>query len=98
MIERRCLKNVIFIQTILSFVLSRKIINIYKDIARKYGNDTIKDFRKYEKRKEESDLFKAGLYFSIKPDKIRKSKIFTTFEKIHRLFLNNFKSEEIKVR
>ena len=32
-------KNVvIFIQTILSFVLSRKIINIYNDIARKYGN------------------------------------------------------------
>ena len=28
MIERRCLKNVIFIQTVLSFVLPRKIINI----------------------------------------------------------------------
>ena len=38
MIETRRLKNVIFIQTILSFVLSRKIINIYNDIARKYGN------------------------------------------------------------
>ena len=39
MIEMRCLKNVvIFIQTILSFVLSKKIINIYNDIARKYGN------------------------------------------------------------
>ena len=48
MIETRRLKNVlIFIQTILSFVLSRKIINIYNDIARKYGNDTVKDFRKY---------------------------------------------------
>ena len=36
----RRLKNVvIFVQTILSFVLSRKIINIYNDIARKYGND-----------------------------------------------------------
>ena len=46
----RCLTNVvIFIQTILSFVLSRKIINIYNDIARKYGNVIVKDFRKYEK-------------------------------------------------
>ena len=49
MIETRRLKNVIFIQTILSFALSRKIINIYNDIARKYGNVTVKDFRKYEK-------------------------------------------------
>ena len=44
MIETRRLKNVIFVQTILSFVLSRKIINIYNDIARKYGNVTVKDF------------------------------------------------------
>ena len=45
---------------------------------------------------EESDLLKAGLYFSIQPDKIRKSEIFTTFEKIHCSFLNNLKSEETK--
>ena len=46
MIETRRLKNVgIFVQTILSFVLSRKIINIYNDIVRKYGNVTVKDFR-----------------------------------------------------
>ena len=231
MIETRRLKNVvIFVQTILSFVLSRKIINIYNDIARKYGNVTVKDFRKYEKleckknklkldidflnnckqlgiytkflifklpnvsnkdalsirkrllcsainkrnkelqhlskelslsvnflstqlstidfyiltssitsynkkslqkslytqqkklssltkdcnlpiftanetitnltqyelSQEESDLLKAGLYFSIQPDKIRKSKIITNFEKIHRSFLNNLKSEETK--
>ena len=45
MIETRCLKNVvIFIQTIESFVLPRKIINIYNDITRKYGNVTVKDF------------------------------------------------------
>ena len=50
MIETPCLKNVvIFIQTILSFVLSRKIINIYNDIARKYRNVRVKDFQKYEK-------------------------------------------------
>ena len=30
-------------------MLSRKIINIYNDIARKYGNVIVKDFRKYEK-------------------------------------------------
>ena len=41
-------------------------------------------------------MLKAGLHFSIQPDKIRKSKIFTTFEKIYRSFLNNLKSEEIK--
>ena len=39
---------------------------------------------------------KAGLYFSIQPHKIRKFKIFTTFEKIHRSFLNNLKSEKTK--
>ena len=50
MIEMLRLKNiVIFIQTIFSFVLSRKVINIYNDIARKHGNVTVKDFRKYEK-------------------------------------------------
>ena len=49
MIEMHCLKNVIFIQIILSFVLSRKIINLYNIIARKYGNVTVKDFCKYEK-------------------------------------------------
>ena len=49
-IETRRLKNVVvFFQTILSFVLSRKIINIYNDIARKYGNITVQDSRKYEK-------------------------------------------------
>ena len=45
---------------------------------------------------EESDLLKAGLYFLIQPDKIQKSEIFTTFEKIHHSFLNNLKSEETK--
>ena len=49
MTETRRLKNVIFVQTILSFVLSRKIINTYNDIARKCGNVTVKDFRKHEK-------------------------------------------------
>ena len=42
MIETRRLENVeIFIQTILSFVLPRKIINTYNNISRKYGNVTV---------------------------------------------------------
>ena len=50
MIELHRLKSVvIFIQTILRFVLPIKIINIYNDIVWKYGNVTVKDFRKYEK-------------------------------------------------
>ena len=32
----------------------------------------------------------------MQPDKIRKSEILTTFEKIHRSFLNNIKSEKTK--
>ena len=37
-----------------------------------------------------------SLYFSIQRDNIWKCEIFTTFEKIHRSFLNNLKSEETK--
>ena len=60
------------------------------------GNETIINLTQYELSQEESDLLKEGLYFSIQPEKIQKSKIFTTFEKIHCLFLNNLKSEETK--
>ena len=64
MIETRRLKNVvIFIQTILSFVLSRKIINICNDIARKYGNVTVKDFRKYEKLEYKKNKLKLDIDF-----------------------------------
>ena len=38
----------------------------------------------------------VGLQFSVQPDKIRKFEIFTTFEKIHRSFINNLKSQETK--
>ena len=51
------------------------------------ANTTATNLTQYELSQEESDLLKAGLYFSIQPDKIRKSEIFTTFEKIHRAFL-----------
>ena len=60
------------------------------------ANETITNLKQYELSQEESDLLKAGLYFSIQPDKIRKYEIFSTFEKIHRSFLNNLKSEETK--
>ena len=60
------------------------------------ANETITNLTQYELSQEESDLLKAGLYFSIQPDKIRKSEIFTTFEKIHRSFYNNLKAEETK--
>ena len=60
------------------------------------ANTTITNLTEYELSQEESDLLKAVLYFSIQPDKIQKSKIFTTFEKIHCSFPNNLKSEETK--
>ena len=64
MIETCRLKNVvIFIKAILSFVLSRKIINIYNDIARKYGNITVKDFRKYEKLEYKKNKLKLDINF-----------------------------------
>ena len=59
MIETRRLKNVvIFIETNLSFVLPRNIINIYGDIARKYGYVTVKSFREYEKQEYEKKKLK----------------------------------------
>ena len=60
------------------------------------ANKTFTNLMQCELFQEESDLLKAGLYFSIQPDKIRKSEIFTTFEKVHRSFVNNLKSEETK--
>ena len=50
-------------QTILSFVLSREIINIYNDIARKYGNVTVKDFRRYEKLEYKKNKLKLDINF-----------------------------------
>ena len=60
------------------------------------SNETITNLTQYELCQEEFDLLKAGLYFSIQPDKIQKFEIFTTFEKIHRSFISNLKSEETK--
>ena len=60
------------------------------------SNETITNLTQYELSQEEADLLKARLYFSIQSDKIRKSEIFTTFEKIHRSFIDNLKSEKTK--
>ena len=62
-IETPCLKNVTFFQTILSFVLLRKIIHIYNDIVQKHGNVTVKDFRKYEKFKYKQNKLKLDIDF-----------------------------------
>ena len=60
------------------------------------ASKTITNLTQYGLSQEESDLLKAGLYLLIRPDKIRKSEIFITFEKIHRSFLTKLKSEETK--
>ena len=52
----------------------------------------------YELSQEKTGLLKAGLYFSIQPDKTRKSEIFTTFKKIDCSFINNLKSGETKIQ
>ena len=43
--------------------MSRKIINIYNDIARKYGNVAIKDFPKYEKLEYKKNKLKLDIDF-----------------------------------
>ena len=44
-------------------MLSRKIINIYNDIASKYGNVTVKDLWKYEKLEYEKNKLKLDIDF-----------------------------------
>ena len=64
MVEPRLLKNVlIFIQVILSLALSRWILNNYYDIAQKYGNVTVKDFRKYLKLEHKKNKLKLDSDF-----------------------------------
>ena len=64
MIEMHRLKNVvIFFQTVISLVLSRKIINIYKDLAWKHGSVTVNDFRKYEKLEYKNNKLKLDIDF-----------------------------------
>ena len=64
MIETRRFKNVVmFLQTIVGFLLSRKIMNMYNDLAQKDGNVTVKDFRKYEKLEYKNDKLKLDIDF-----------------------------------
>ena len=64
MIETPRLKIVvIFIKTILSFVPWRKFINICNNIAWKYGDVTVKDFRKYEKLEYKKNKLKLVIDF-----------------------------------
>ena len=64
MVEMCRLKNVlIFIQVILSLALSRSILNNYNDIAQKYGNVTVKDFRKYQKLEYKKNKLKLDIDF-----------------------------------
>ena len=61
------------------------------------ANETITNLKQYKLcQEEDSDLLKAGLYFSLQPNKIQKSEIFATFEKIHRSSIKNLKSKETK--
>ena len=62
------------------------------------SNRTITNLTQYELSQEEANLLKASLYFCIQPDKIRKSDIFTTFEKIHLSFINNLNPRKLKIR
>ena len=65
MIETRCLKNiVIFIQTISRFVLSRKIINLYNDIAQKNGNVKINKLLKLIKLRRKQQTKRGLLTFA----------------------------------
>ena len=42
-------------------------------------------------------IYLKPIYFCIQPGKIRKSEIFTTFEKIHRSFINNLNPRKLKI-
>ena len=60
---RRLKKFVILIKTVLSFVLSRKIINIFNNIAQKCRKVTVKDLRKYEKLECKKNQLKLDIDF-----------------------------------
>ena len=80
------------------YTQQKKLSSLTKDCSLPIftANETITNLTQYELSQEESDLLKADLYFSIQPHKIRKSEILPTFEKIHRSFINNLKSNETK--
>ena len=69
-----------FIQAILSYVRSRKITNIYNDIARKYRNVTVKDFRKYEKLEYKNSKLNLDIDFLNNCKQLGVCPIFLIFE------------------
>ena len=70
----------------------KKIIITDEELQLTYtANKIITNLTQYDVSQEKTDLLKAGFYFSIQPDKIQKSKIFTNFEKIYQSFINNLK-------
>ena len=42
-------------------MLSKKIINVYNDLARKYGNSMVTDFQKYEKLEYKKNILKLDI-------------------------------------
>ena len=82
------------LSTIDFYILTKSIISHNKKSLTKdcslpifTANETITNLTQYELSQKESDLLKAGLYFSTQLDKIRKSEIFTTFKKINCSFI-----------
>ena len=72
----------------LSFLLSRKIINIYNDVAQKYGNVTVKDFQKYEKLEYKKNKLKLDINF------LNKCKQLGVYPKFHISKLPNISNKD----
>ena len=62
------------------------------------ANETITNLTQHELSQGESDLLKASLYFSIQPDKIRKSEIFIPLKRFIVHFLTILNPRKPKVR
>ena len=62
------------------------------------ATETITNLTQCELFQEESDLLKAGLYFLIQPDKIRKSEIFIPLKRFIVHFLTILNPRKPKVR
>ena len=62
------------------------------------ANETITNLTQHELSQGESDLLKASLYFSIQPDKIRKSEIFIPLKRFIVRFLTTSNLRKPKVR
>ena len=56
-------KKCYFFTNNFNFVLSRKIISVYNELAWKYGNVTVKDFCKYEKLQYKKNKLKLDIDF-----------------------------------